>query len=124
MNQTTERSLLLATQYQQYQTNYSTNVNKVLQYTNENNALILNTLYGELIQLKQARYQPYQPYMPVVIPPSVMQLEMNTVNVGVPHSFLLWQNVKVINLLLQVIQLTIKKNIFFYFCYNFFFTYP
>jgi len=87
MNQTTERSLLLATQYQQYQTNYSTNVNKVLQYTNENNALILNTLYGELIQLKQARYQPYQPYMPVVIPPSVMQLEMNTVNVGVPHSF-------------------------------------
>lgn len=87
MNQTTQRSLLLATQYQQYQINYSTNVNKVLEYTNENTASILNTIYGELIQLQQARYQPYQPYMPVIIPPSVMQLEMNTLNVGVPHSF-------------------------------------
>lgn len=94
MNSTTERSLLLANQYQQYKIDYSTNVTRALDYTTQNADMIINTLYGELLQVRQNRYQPYQPYIPVIIPPSVMQLQMNTVNVGVPESFFTMANCK------------------------------
>ena len=91
---TTERSLLLGLQNQQYQDNYKTAVNNTLQYINNNNASIENMLYGELLAVKNNRYQPYQPYIPPFIPPSVINLEMNTVNVGVPHSFFTMANCK------------------------------
>lgn len=84
---TTERSLLLASQQQFYTELSSTSVMSTLQYTQNNNSMITSTIYGELLQLRQDRYQPYQPYQPEIIPSSVMQLEMNTANVGVPHSF-------------------------------------
>lgn len=84
--QTTERSLLLASQLKLYKDDYNTHLHKTLHYTNNNISNITSTLYGQLIQLKNDRYQPYQPYVPVVLPPSVMQLQMNSVNVGVPHS--------------------------------------
>lgn len=83
---TTQRSLLLASQNQCYQDNYSTSVTSTLQYTQNNTSAITDTLYGQILQLRQSRYQPYQPYIPPVMPPSVIQLQMNTVNVGVPHS--------------------------------------
>ncbi len=61
--------------------------NSTVQSTIANSTIIANTIYGQLLQVRQQRYEPYQPYMPPVIPPSVMELQMNTVNVGVPHSF-------------------------------------
>ena len=68
-----ERSLLLSTQFQNYQENYNT--------------AVTNALFGQLLEIRMNRYAPYQPYIPPVIPPSEIMLEMNTVNVGVPHSF-------------------------------------
>jgi len=91
---TTERSLLLANQNKRYEYNYKNAVNSSITYTEEHNAAITSTLYGQLVQIRLDRYQPYQPYMPPVIPPSVMQLEMNTVNVGVPASFFTIANCK------------------------------
>ena len=84
---TKERSLLLGNQIQGYIANYSTATTSTLQYTTLNNAAITSTIYGQLDEVRRARYQPYQPYIPAVIPPSVMELEMRTANVGVPHSF-------------------------------------
>ncbi len=84
--QTTERSLLLGTQNQLYSDLYSTNVTSTLQYTNQNINRITSTIYGEILQVRQDRYLPYQPYVPPVVPSSVMELQMNTVNVGVPHA--------------------------------------
>jgi hypothetical protein len=83
---TTERSLLLGSQQQMYQANYATAVNSTLQYTNENSTIILNTLYGQLIGVKQSRYEPYQPIVPICPPQSVIDLQMNSVNVGNPMS--------------------------------------
>ena len=93
-NKTTERSLLLAFQEQCYKTNYTTAVNNALQYTINNSTIITGNLYGQLLQLKQDRYQPYQPYIPPVVPQSVMELQMNTVNVGVPHAVFTIANCK------------------------------
>ena len=84
---TSERSLLLANQQQGYIMNYSTATTRNLQYINNNNSTITSTLYGQLLEVRKNRYQPYQPYIPPIVPPSVMELQMNTVNVGVPHSF-------------------------------------
>jgi len=84
---TSERSLLLASQNQMYQANYETAVNSTIQYTNNNSTNISNMIYAQLLQVRQNRYQPYQPYIPPFIPSSVIELQMNTVNVGVPHSF-------------------------------------
>jgi hypothetical protein len=91
---TTERSLLLASQQQIYAELSSTSVMSTLQYTQNNNSMITSTIYGELLQLRQDRYQPYQPYQPERIPPSVIELEMNTANAGVPHSFFTIANCK------------------------------
>lgn len=84
---TSERSLLLASQNQMYQANYETAVNSTIQYTNSNSANISNMIYAQLLQVRQNRYQPYQPYIPPFIPQNVIDLQMRSVNVGVPHSF-------------------------------------
>lgn len=86
-SRTTERSLLLQSQQQFLQGVYSTAVSSTLQNTLENISSINNTIYGQLLQLGQQRYTPYQPYVYPCVPPSVIQLQMNTVNVGVPQSF-------------------------------------
>lgn len=91
---TTERSLLLGSQQQFYKDIYSTAVTSTLQYTTNNTITITNNIYGQLLQLKQDRYQPYQPYIPQCLPPSVIELQMNTVNVGVPHSVFTIANCK------------------------------
>lgn len=84
---TSERSLLLASQNQMYQENYETAVNSTIQYTNNNSTNISNLIYAQLLQVRQNRYQPYQPYIPPIMPQNVIDLQMRTVNVGVPHSF-------------------------------------
>jgi hypothetical protein len=86
-SRTSERSLLLHQQGLFLQGVLSTSVASTVQDTLANSAMIASTLYGQLLQVRQDRFLPYQPYVPPVIPPSVMQLQMNTVNVGVPHSF-------------------------------------
>ena len=83
---TSERSLLLYGQQQYLQETQASQVNMTVQSTINNSTLIANTIYGQLLQVRQQRYEPYQPYMPPVIPQSVIDLQMNTINVGVPHS--------------------------------------
>ena len=82
--QTTERSLLLYGQQQTQIEIYQTNAAQIYYSTQQNVDTINRQLNAQLIQLGKDRYQPYQPYMPPVIPPSVIELNMRTVNVGVP----------------------------------------
>jgi len=91
---TSEQSLLLAAQQQYLQNIYTTNVNSTLQYVNQNSSAITSTIYGELLNIKEDRFLPYKPYIYPTMPPSVMELQMNTANVGVPHSFFTIANCK------------------------------
>jgi hypothetical protein len=83
-SRTTERSLLLYGQQQVLIESYQTNVAQISTYTQQNLSTINRQLAAQLIQLGNDRYQPYQPYIPPVVPPSVMELDMQTRNVGVP----------------------------------------
>ena len=85
--QTTERSLLLGAQQQYFRDNSQLMTSTVVQSTLANNAAITSTIYGQLYQIRSDRYEPYQPYIYPVVPQSVIDLQMNTVNAGVPHSF-------------------------------------
>jgi hypothetical protein len=58
-----------------------------IQNTFQNSAAITSNIQSQLLNLKQQRYAPYQPYIYPVMPPSVIELQMKTVNVGVPESF-------------------------------------
>lgn len=84
---TSERSLLLGLQQQCAFATFSTNTTPIIVSTIQNISTITNNLNNELFNVRQQRYLPYQPYIPPVIPSSVIQLQMNTVNAGVPHSF-------------------------------------
>jgi hypothetical protein len=84
---TTERSLLLSMQQQFLQCNVASQVSSVVSTTIANSTIIANTLFGQLQQIQRERYEPYQPYMPPVMPQHVIDLQMSTINVGVPHSF-------------------------------------
>jgi hypothetical protein len=83
-SQTTERSLLLYGQQEVLIKSYKTNAAQISTNTQQNLSTINRQLTAQLIQLNKDRYQPYQPYMPPVIPSSVMELDMQTRNVGVP----------------------------------------
>jgi hypothetical protein len=83
-SRTTERSLLLYGQQEVLIKSYQTNVAQISTYTQQNLSTINRQLAAQLIQLGNDRYQPYQPYIPPVVPPSVMELDMQTRNVGVP----------------------------------------
>lgn len=83
-SRTTERSLLLYNQQQTLIESYQTNVSQISTITQQNLSTINQQLTAQLIQLGKDRFLPYQPYMPPVIPPSVMELNMRTRNVGVP----------------------------------------
>ena len=84
---TSERSLLLSMQQQFLQCNVASQVSSVVSTTIANSTAIANTLFSQLQEIQRERYEPYQPYMPPVIPQSVIDLQMNTINAGVPHSF-------------------------------------
>lgn len=83
-SRTTERSLLLYGQQQVLIESYQTNVAQISTYTQQNLDTINRQLTAQLLQLGKDRLLPYQPYVPPVIPPSVIQLNMQTRNVGVP----------------------------------------
>jgi hypothetical protein len=84
---TTEQSLLLAKQRKCLLDTNTIVLASTLEYNIQNSTLISSTLYGQLLNLRLERYVPYQPYIPPVIPSSVIQLQMATVNAGVPMSF-------------------------------------
>jgi hypothetical protein len=82
-----EHSLLLGSQQQYFQQQSTQHINKIVQSTISNSNSITSTIYGQLLQVQQQRLLPYQPYMPPVIPQHVIDLQMTTANIGVPHSF-------------------------------------
>lgn len=84
---TSERSLLLQKQQEFLQGIQTATTASTIQSTVQNSAVITSTLQGQLLQVRDARYLPYAPYIPPIIPSSVVQLQMATVNVGVPQSF-------------------------------------
>ena len=80
---TTESSLLQAMIKKQQQCIIQDTTNSTIQSTITNAAAINQNVFSELINLKNQRYAPYQPYIYPVVPPSVIELQMRTVNVGV-----------------------------------------
>jgi hypothetical protein len=80
---TTESALLQATIKKQQQCFTRDITNSTIQSTITNAAAINESVFSELVNLKNQRYAPYQPYIYPVVPPSVMELQMRTANVGV-----------------------------------------
>ena len=93
-HKTTERSLLLGLQQQCAQANNTMQVSSIVSNTIANSASIFSTIQGQLIGIQRDRYLPYRPYIPPVIPQSVIDLQMNTANAGVPHSVFTIANCK------------------------------
>jgi hypothetical protein len=84
---TIESSLLQASVKRQQQEIQTQTINRTVQATIANAAAINSTIYSQLINIRNERYAPYQPYVYPVVPPSVIELQMRTANVGVPHTF-------------------------------------
>jgi hypothetical protein len=80
---TTESALLQAMIKKQQQCIIQDTTNSTIQSTITNAAAINENIFNELVNLKNQRYVPYQPYIYPVVPPSVMELQMRTANVGV-----------------------------------------
>jgi hypothetical protein len=85
-SRTTESSLLQATVKRQQQATQTQIINNTVQSTIANAAAINQNIFNQLIDIRNQRYTPYQPYIYPVVPPSVMELQMRTANVGVPHT--------------------------------------
>jgi len=85
-SRTTESSLLQAIVRKQQQCNLTKTTNSTIQSTIANAAAINENIFNQLINVRDQRYAPYQPYIYPVVPPSVMELQMRTANVGVPHT--------------------------------------
>jgi hypothetical protein len=85
-SRTTESSLLQATVRKQQLCNLTKTTNSTIQSTIANAAAINENIFSQLIDIRNQRYAPYQPYVYPVVPPSVMELQMRTANVGVPHT--------------------------------------
>jgi hypothetical protein len=93
-SQTTQQSLLLYQERTYLQDIQTSSITSTVNYTINNSTMITSTLYGELLELGRTRYLPYQRLPVPCPPPSVVQLEMQTVNAGVPHSFFTILNCK------------------------------
>lgn len=85
-SRTTESSLLQATVRKQQLCDLTKTTNSTIQSTIANAAAINENIFSQLINIRDQRYAPYQPYIYPVVPPSVMELQMRTANVGVPHT--------------------------------------
>lgn len=84
MNTQTQGTFLLTSQQQQRNEIQRSLLNTAVQNTLTNQTTIRNDLISQLENIKNQRYAPYQPYIPPVIPASVIQLQMETANVGIP----------------------------------------
>ena len=93
-SRTNQGAFLLTKQQDIIQTAQSTIIGNTVQNTITNASKIAAQIQSQLIQIGQQQYIPYQPYIPPVMPSSVIQLQMATVNVGVPMSFLTMSNCK------------------------------
>jgi hypothetical protein len=86
-SRTTEQSLLSYQQKVFLQEVQTSSITSTINYTIQNSTVITSTLNQQLLDLVLTRYLPYQRLPAPCPPPSVIQLQMQTVNVGVPHSF-------------------------------------
>jgi hypothetical protein len=93
-SRTSEKSLLLYGQQQYLQEINASVTNQIVQSTIASASSVNDLVYGQLLQVKQNRYLPYRPYIPEVVPQSVIDLQMATVNVGVPQSFFTYMDCK------------------------------
>jgi hypothetical protein len=93
-SQTTQQSLLLQVQRTFLQDVQTSSIASTVNYTINNSTSITSTVYGELLELRQTRLLPYQRLPTPCPPPSVIELQMRTVNVGVPESFFTILNCK------------------------------
>jgi len=80
---TIESSLLQAIVQKQQQEIEQQTTQSTIQSTIANSTTINEEIFRQLIDLRNARYAPYQPYIYPVVPPSVIELQMRTANVGV-----------------------------------------
>lgn len=85
-SRTIESSLLQATVKRQQQEIQTQTIKRTVQDTIVNAAAINENIRNQLVNIRNERYAPYQPYVYPVVPPSVIELQMRTANVGVPHS--------------------------------------
>jgi hypothetical protein len=106
----TERSLLLGTQQQYLQEQSYQQTSSIVYSTKQNQASITSTIYGQLLQVQRDRQLPYQPYVYPVVPPSVVQLQMATVNTGVPHSFFTVADCKATQTVTNITNQTVTNN--------------
>ncbi len=93
-SRTSEQSLLLYGQQKYLQETNAAITNQIIQSTISSVSSVTDLVYAQLLQVRQDRYLPYRPYIPKVIPPSVIELQMATANVGVPQSFFTYMNCK------------------------------
>ncbi len=77
------QTLLNQRQSNFFQTNETVNTGLISTYNNENSTIIGRQLQAQLLNYGQNRNAIYQRIPPPFIPPSVIQLQMETVNVGV-----------------------------------------
>ena len=98
---TNQGAFLLSKQQKNIQVKQSTLIGNTVQTTIKNTNTITSQIRSQLIQFGQQLYIPYQPYIPPVMPVSVTQLQMASVNVGVPMSFFTMSNCKGNQSLLQ-----------------------
>ena len=93
-SRTNQGVFLLSRQQDKIKIQQSTIIGNTIQNTIKNADTIAAQIQSQLIQIGQQRYIPYQPYIPPVMPSSVIQLQMASVNVGVPMSVITMSNCK------------------------------
>ncbi len=80
------QTLLKTSQQSLFECNANTIAASTYQNNIQNQSLITSTLNGQLLTYAQARNSKYIRKNPEVIPQSIIDLQMQTANVGVPHS--------------------------------------
>jgi hypothetical protein len=81
---TTSQALLLSNCYFRQQEQQQASIEKKVANLLENQQRVNDALQRQLVTEGENRYTPYRPRLPEFIPPSVLELEMRTRNVGVP----------------------------------------
>ncbi len=80
------QTYLQSTENNFFTTNQTVNTEIVSTYNTNNQQQISSLLVGQLITFGKNRFSPYQRLPPPFIPPSVLQMQRESINVGVPHA--------------------------------------